>query len=66
VTQTNSVRGSSLVIQTTEGFGANPPARVRARVFRLSMGCIGLVSAQHYSCFSLFFFFQDYRISRKL
>jgi hypothetical protein len=57
VRQSNSVVGSLRVVQNTRGLCAKTPALARA--FRLGMGCIGSVSAQFYSCFSLFFFFQD-------
>jgi hypothetical protein len=55
--QNNSVAGSLRVVQNTMGLCAKTPARARA--FRMGMGCIRPVSAQYYSCFFLFFFFQD-------
>jgi hypothetical protein len=59
VRQNNSVVGTLRVVQNTGGLCAKTPARARARAFRLGMGCFGPVSSQCYSCFSLFFFFQD-------
>jgi hypothetical protein len=56
VRQNNSVEGSLRVVQYTRGIYAKTPARARARAFHLVMGCIGPVSAQYYSCFSLFLF----------
>jgi hypothetical protein len=59
VRQNNSVAGSLKDVQNTRGLCAKTPARAWASSFCLGMGCIGPVSAQYYSCFSLFFFFQD-------
>ena len=57
VRQIYSVAGSLRVVQNTMGLCAKMPGWARA--FRLCVGCIGSVSAQYYSCFFLFFFYQE-------
>ena len=54
----NSAATPFQVVQIGRGLYANYPTWARAGAFRLDVGRFGLVSAHHYSSFSLFFFYQ--------